>query len=345
LRIREAEVRFRRVAILSAAAVGCAGGERARIGIPDSTLARAPSTANRPVRTERRFLKASWDTVFVIGGNLSDTLLLRPRILAAGRDGPVVFDYGDHAVKSFDTAGRLRWRFGRSGSGPGEFLNPFNISVGPDGMTWVTDVKLGRITVLSPDGAATRLLRPEIGTLTATVPGSGSGRVLTTSVERFWVRIGLDGRVLETGDLPAPHLRGDVHPYTRQALPSGNADGVWGAVFPIGNDLLVFREGALHCQGELVEGRPAPPVPERGVRVWVAGIAVTDTAVVTLPGGETEDRLRMLDIYSSTTCQYVATVRLPRPVLAIAYARGTFYFEHEEPAPGLMALRLRVARD
>ena len=96
------------VAMLSMAAVGCAGGERGEIAAKDLAAARAPSTANRSVRGGRRFLEASWDTVFIVGGSLSDTLLLRPRILAAGREGPVVFDYGDHAVNGFDTAGRPR---------------------------------------------------------------------------------------------------------------------------------------------------------------------------------------------------------------------------------------------
>lgn len=308
-------------------------------------LARLPSSVDRSRGGGRHFSDVSWDTVFAIGGSLTDTLLLRPRILAAGREGLVVFDYGDHAVKGFDTAGQLRWRFGRSGSGPGEFLNPFNIAVAPHAAIWVTDVKLGRITILSPEGSMLRLLRPEIGTLTATVPGRSDGIVLTTSVERFWVRLDLEGRVRETGELPVPGLRGDVHPYSRQALPSGDADGVWAAVFPIGNDLLVYRGGRLHCRGQLVEGRAAPPAPERDTPIWVAGIAVIDTAVVTLPRGETENSLRMLDIYSTANCEYRATLRLPRRVMALAYADGTFYFEYEDPAPAIVALRLGPGRD
>jgi DNA-binding beta-propeller fold protein YncE len=258
----------------------------------------------------------------------------------------VVFDYGDHAVKSFDATGHLRWRSGRAGSGPGEFLNPFGIAVGPDGAIWVTDVKLGRVTVLSPDGAVVSILRPEVdAALTATVPGNGTGRILTTSVQRFRIHVNLDGRVLETGDLPSPHLRGDVHPHTRQALPAGVAEGLWAAVFPVGNDLLVFDGSNLRCRGTLVEGRPAPPVPTSEVTFWVAGVVVSDTVVVTLPKGDTQDQLRMLDLYSAATCEYLATIRLPRRMMAFAWGGGTFYFEFEDPAPTIIALRLRPVPD
>lgn len=286
-------------------------------------------------------MSVSWDTVFQIGGRLADSILLRPRLLSAGPHGPVVFDYGDDAVKSFDAAGRLRWRFGRHGEGPGEFGNPFNIAVGVDGDVWVADVDLGRITILSADGSLKRMLRPDAQLITGVVPQTDGAKVVTTSVERFWIHIDKDGTVNGSGALPSLMPRSG-HPFTRHALATASPDGKhWAAAFVYGNALVVYERGELRCSGALIEGEPAPTQPGPDLPIWVAGIAMTDTAVVTLPRGRTRDALTMLDFYSGNDCRYLATLRLPQRILAIAYADDTFFVEHEDPAPGLVALRVR----
>jgi|SRR5690554_2290986 hypothetical protein len=56
-----------------------------------------------------------------------------PRTLATRGGTLYVFDHGDARLKAFDRAGGLRWRFGRHGEGPGEFANPLDVEVGPEG--------------------------------------------------------------------------------------------------------------------------------------------------------------------------------------------------------------------
>ncbi|HXG61189.1 MAG TPA: NHL repeat-containing protein [Planctomycetota bacterium] len=55
-------------------------------------------------------------------------------------------------VGCFDRSGRPLFRFGRPGSGPGEFRVPDFVALSPEGLLYVTDQKNHRIQVFSPDG-------------------------------------------------------------------------------------------------------------------------------------------------------------------------------------------------
>jgi hypothetical protein len=106
----------------------------------------------------RRIEAVDWDTVFVIGGGVNDTTLIRPWLLTAGPGGLFIFDYGSSAVKAFDLHGRHRWTRGRPGSGPNEFRNPIGMTIAPDGRVWLVDSGAGRIAVLDPAGTEHALL-------------------------------------------------------------------------------------------------------------------------------------------------------------------------------------------
>jgi hypothetical protein len=64
-------------------------------------------------------------------------------------DGTIaVIQYEDRAIRFFDPAGADRGKFGRSGSGPGEFQNPQRIGWHGDTL-WVWDPQLSRVTYYS----------------------------------------------------------------------------------------------------------------------------------------------------------------------------------------------------
>lgn len=56
-----------------------------------------------------------------------DDTLARPLLLTADDQRIYWFDYGDGRLSAMDTTGRLLWRAGRRGPGPGEFANPTSL--------------------------------------------------------------------------------------------------------------------------------------------------------------------------------------------------------------------------
>jgi DNA-binding beta-propeller fold protein YncE len=79
-------------------------------------------------------------------------LLIRPVGLAIAGDSLAVVDSQAHAVFVFDLQGKLRFRFGRRGVGPGEFNFPTHIAADRQGHLLVTDAMNSRIQVFDFGG-------------------------------------------------------------------------------------------------------------------------------------------------------------------------------------------------
>jgi hypothetical protein len=74
----------------------------------------------------------------------------------AGRVAPngnvYVADHVNSQIVAFSPEGRLLWRRGRKGRGPGEFQLPYRLDVRPDGTIVVYDMATSEVTTMSPDG-------------------------------------------------------------------------------------------------------------------------------------------------------------------------------------------------
>jgi sugar lactone lactonase YvrE len=76
-----------------------------------------------------------------------------PSRIALGPDGSLyVTDAGNHRIQRFAPDGRLIARWGREGTGPGEFRHPRGIGVAPDGRVYVTDEGNARVQVFTAGG-------------------------------------------------------------------------------------------------------------------------------------------------------------------------------------------------
>ena len=64
----------------------------------------------------------------------------------------VVADRSAPMIRAFDRTGKLLWTMGRSGNGPGEFLFPMRVAIGPDRSVSVVDMRTSRLTRLAKDG-------------------------------------------------------------------------------------------------------------------------------------------------------------------------------------------------
>lgn len=107
IRARGADVPVRlRIRLLLVGVFAAVGATAACHGSP-------PDTAEIEPERERSVEPVRWDTVFTIGGEVEDTLLSRPRLIAAGGGMLYAYDLYDGRLLAFDAAGDLRWSYGR----------------------------------------------------------------------------------------------------------------------------------------------------------------------------------------------------------------------------------------
>lgn len=130
--------------------------------------------------------------------------------------GLVAGDEGAAEIRAFDPDGRLRWRAGRRGDGPGEFRLIASLGAGPADSIWVFDFGLRRFTILDAAGTPLRTLDagPAISAASAvgrlpdgsfvlreTWGSAGDEGVRTAGMRRdpaAIVRLAADGAALDT---------------------------------------------------------------------------------------------------------------------------------------------------
>jgi hypothetical protein len=124
--------------------------------------------------------------------------------LAAGADRIYVVDQQVPAVRAYDFDGRYLTDLGRRGEGPGEYMGPGEIAVGPDGRVWVKDRR--RLVIFAADGTHLE---------TRSIPG-----LFDLSIPQSIV-------VTPSGELFVPNIVERVGTFI--------ADFKWG-MFPVGED-------------------------------------------------------------------------------------------------------------
>ena len=116
---------------------------------------------------EDRNLALELSEVYRIGSAsaVADWELLHT-VQGAGFDeaGNLYFLNSPHRVVAVDPAGNLLRQFGRTGGGPGEFGNPRQLDVLPDGRIVVTDVRRLAFHVFDPEGVFVRAVRMALDT-------------------------------------------------------------------------------------------------------------------------------------------------------------------------------------
>jgi DNA-binding beta-propeller fold protein YncE len=95
-----------------------------------------------------------------------------PRGIARRAGVTYVADFNNSRVNIYGPTGASRGSIGRFGTGPGQFLAPYGVAVGPDGSIYVSDRELNKVERFSP---GRRLLQTIGGT------GSGPGQFLAPS--------------------------------------------------------------------------------------------------------------------------------------------------------------------
>ena len=72
-----------------------------------------------------------------------------------------VLDYRDCVLKKYDPHGKFVAQIGRKGQGPGEFTNPYSMTISHQNLIYIGDTNLNKIEVLSPTGVYQKTLKVE----------------------------------------------------------------------------------------------------------------------------------------------------------------------------------------
>ena len=104
----------------------------------------------------RKLVDRQWVGVWRVGGAGDDELFAFPRELLATKDGVYVLDIGTLELMAFDPLGRKRWVVGSKGNGPGQFVQPVDLTVASNGDIAVLDPGNGRISFFAPGGTFRR---------------------------------------------------------------------------------------------------------------------------------------------------------------------------------------------
>lgn len=148
-------------------------------------------------------------TLGAADSRLEDVRVERPSQVATdGREKIYVLDQLNSALFAFGADGRMSWRRGRSGGGPGEFRFPTFLRVGQSGEVQVTDQGKGSLVRFDRDGA----VLSEISFLSHGYPQTpiylhGDTLVIHKLEPTAWVlRLKVPSEVIELGRAPIATL-------------------------------------------------------------------------------------------------------------------------------------------
>jgi hypothetical protein len=310
------------------------------------------------VSAPRRALAGSWVSVPGFAAEHAAELL-HPVCLAASAGIVLVCDLGDQSVKAFSTDGRLLWRFGRRGQGPGEFLGFTDLKPAADGTFWVADSENGRVTILSPTGKRVRLITFGAALVRVLPLAGGDFLASVAGPDPFLRRFDANGAKI--GQLPLPDGVGvppDQSAGSIAATPTIGMISSGGAVVGfnyLSQLVLIDAGGSVQKIVETIEPLPVPVPAQADVRVegkvWhgfrmdraTPRAALTITAdsarAYVRYGGTSSVRHLLLDTYDVRSGAYVGSSLLPEPVYHIAMANGVLYALAEDPEPAIRAWR------
>ena len=339
----------------------CRPGDRPHASGPQAASA---STGGFVQATERRFVRAQWERIWIHGGHAGDTTLLIPFAITASAGRVYVADRAEQRVLALAADdGALAWMAGRRGGGPEEFRRVDAIAAAPDGGVVVADGGNGRIAFLDSAGRTHRHVRPEGLPIYVTLCPLSDGSVVvgTGGPVSPVVHVGRDGGIRSRPALPWPDLNELYPAVPRQGIFAPEPGGAGCAyALALGRGFTRFAAGRFQPPRPYVESFPlprsvlTPSIPgqppneqlEPGWTEAVRGLAVAGDALVLAFWGKTADRGRLLDVYDRASGRYRHSIRVPEPVERVAYADGIFFFLTTRGGyPAVVAMRLRAMAD
>ena len=286
----------------------------------------------------RRILTIEWDTLFIVGGTVSDTIFGVPRLMASDRELVYVYDYSTARVTAIDSAGNIRWHFGGAGQGPAELANPMNLFAPGDGRLLILDAGAARLTTLNADGQLVGS-EPLDGRILARyweLPGRRMA-LAGAITDPFWLAFDSSLDVIDSGAFPIVGMA-DLHPQwsrSTQIAAAGNHPW-WATAFVFGDLFVSYHDTEFRCSARVLGTLPFPEAPA-GARPWIFAAAATDSSYLFVTRFEGAPRL--MDEYRAADCGYIGSYELPSPAPALAHNDGVTFIVVDDPAPAVLALR------
>jgi hypothetical protein len=331
--------------LLTLATLGC----DARRSGSDATVSASSETPRREV------IARTWDTLWTVGGSARDTLLLNPYLVAASDSGVYLFDGGNRSVLALSAEGKVRWRFGREGSGPDEFRGARDLKMGSDGSVLVLDPRNGRIIRLNAAGVVrARIPLGAVGHAEQ-LASLDSGRIvlLTMDPSRAFAIMDTLGNVRERFSLPWAGFAA-LDQIARQGLIAPSGGGAWLFGFSMGDGWFTFDGSKSVGSARYVEHMDFPEVETTSAGATqmaeynacsACSASVSDSILYVHFGGYGPHPESVIDLYHVNGRRYIGSFILPAKATAIATAGDRIYALRDDPYPMLLALRPRLVTE
>ena len=266
-------------------------------------------------------------------------------------------DYDDQHLVAVDTTLKSLWRFGRRGSGPGEFQQLGGVSCDASGQLWVLDRGNSKLLRLRSDGRTYVESRLSVGTRRGDAQARGGQWIGLTQQGKGELATVFDsaGNVLRLVS-EVPELA-PLNQAQREAFIATTHDGGAIVAFRWSSLLLsispegsasVLHPGVTRIAFAEYKAYPTGQRNETMLRInpdaveAVRTIAVrADTLFVVAPDGRDQERA-IVDLYSISGKRYLESRRLSFATPSIAVSSGHFFALVQDPLPGIVRLRWTV---
>jgi hypothetical protein len=310
---------------------------------PGGTSGRLRKVAERAVRRVR--LSPRW----TVGGTAEDTTILLPLQLRATREHFLVYDgVAQRLLALTPASGRIAWRFGRPGRGPGEFGGVAKLTAQRDGGAFVVDFALSRMTAVSEEGTAGRRVEYRMGVNPRGVCEAGDTHIHLRATESGEIeRVHQSTGARTTQDLPWPALRA-LPSLVRQSMIFEHPQaGVCLISVSFGPMFALLDQSGVRARAQWIEEIPMGQAASTGKGSWrmlpstqgALGATAVGSAFAVLFRGRGPKRGRFVDFYSVIDAHYLFSIELPFPAADIAFGHGLLALagETEDGAPFVRA--------
>jgi len=292
-------------------------------------------------RVQRVALKPAWS----VGGDVNDTTILLPLGVTATRDHFVVYDgIAQRMLALAPKTGRIAWRFGRPGRGPGEFGGVAKVTARKGGGTFVVDFALSRLTEVSEDGKEGPRVDYRMGVNPRGVCEAGGTHIRLRATESGEIeRMQLATGSTSTEDLPWPELRAVPSLVRQSKIFEHPQAGVCMISVTFGPMFALLDESGIRARARWIEDVPMGQAKSLGKGSWellpsvksVQGATAVGNSFAVLFRGRGPKRGRFVDFYSVVDASYLFSIELPFPATGIAVGHGVLVLtgETEDGAP------------
>lgn len=280
--------------------------------------------------------------------------LVSPQKIVACSDRIFTLDLGDGHVGAFDLELKPLWRFGRPGSGPGEFRIPSDIACDAAGNAWVADPGNSRITVIDRAGQLKTTVRMTTRLNRLAVQPDGS---------RFFVDANGDALALsfdaaggDSAAIAAPEVLRPLNTLQREAFIATTPSGALAGAFRWSGSMVLVSAGAEAQMSPGVEQVPFPEVrarsaPGGGGRTIVRidpkavkgarGVAILADTIYVIFEGQGPNAGKTLDRYSAWDLSYLGSLLLPSATESVAVTPGALYVLQSDPVSAIIRYEVR----